>query len=125
MHHIRTKNVSNTTIYKNIQQDYHPVHHSIMKILYVVADCITISSSQLLRKRILHFYSVYTVRSIFLNNGTRAIYRPTQKLSTINQHQFTHRVSFVYLQLCTNYNLSRKVSFLYTSWMAEMNRELP
>ena len=61
----------------------------------------------------------------FLNNRTRAIYRPTHQLSTINQHPFTHRVSFVYLRQCTAYNLSCKVNFLYTSWMAEMNRGLP
>jgi hypothetical protein len=46
---------------------------------------------------------IYTVRSrsfrtvFFLNNTTRVIYQPTQKLSTINQHPFTCRVSFVYL----------------------------
>ena len=74
-------------------------------------------------------HCMYTVRSIsfrthffFLNNRTRAIYWPTHKLSTINQHPFTHRDSFVYLRQCTSYNLSCKVSFLYTSWMAEMNR---
>jgi len=32
-------------------------------------------------------------------------------LSTINQHPFTHRVSYVYLRQCASYNLS---------WMAEM-----
>jgi hypothetical protein len=42
---------------------------------------------------------------------TRAIYRPTHQLSTINQHPFIHRVSFVYLRQCTSYNLSCKVSF--------------
>jgi len=64
----------------------------------------------------------YTVRStnfrtdIFLNNRTRAIYWPTHLLSNINQHPLTHRVSFVYLQQCSSYNLSCKVSFIYTSW---------
>ena len=44
---------------------------------------------------------------------------------TTNQHPFTHRVSFVYLRQCKSYNLSCKVTFLYTSWMAEMNTEFP
>jgi hypothetical protein len=59
----------------------------------------------------------------FLNNRTRAIYRPTNKLSTINQHPFTHGVSFVYLLQFKSYNLSCKVSFLHTSWLADINRE--
>jgi hypothetical protein len=29
------------------------------------------------------------------------------------------------LRQCTSYNFSCKVSFLYTSWMAEKNRKLP
>jgi hypothetical protein len=75
-------------------------------------------------------YFTYTVRSIlfrsdFLNGRTRTIYRPTNQLSTINQHPFTHRVSFVYLWEFKSYNLCCKVSFLYTSWVAAMNRELP
>jgi hypothetical protein len=45
-------------------------------------------------------------------------------LSTINQHPFTHWVSFVYLWQCTSYKMSCKVSFLYTSRMAEMNGDL-
>jgi hypothetical protein len=39
----------------------------------------------------------------------------------MNQHSFTHWVSFVYLWQSTSCNLSCKVSFLYTSWVAEMN----
>jgi len=38
----------------------------------------------------------------------------------------THlKISFVYLRQCMSYNLSCKVSFLYTAWMAEMNSEFP
>jgi hypothetical protein len=75
-------------------------------------------------------YFRYTVRSIlfrsnFLNGRSRKIYRPTHQLSTINQHPFTHGVSFVCLWEFKSYNLCCKVSFLYTSWVAEMNRELP
>jgi hypothetical protein len=53
------------------------------------------------------------------------MYVCTHKPSIINQHPFTRQVSFVYFRQCASYNLSCKVSFLYTSWMAEMNRELP
>jgi hypothetical protein len=34
---------------------------------------------------------------------------------TINQHPITYRVSFVYLQQCTSYNLFFKVCSLYES----------
>jgi hypothetical protein len=37
----------------------HPIHHSKMKILCIVADYITISYSRLPRKIILHFHSLY------------------------------------------------------------------
>jgi hypothetical protein len=65
------------------------------------------------------FYT--SARPGWLNYRTRAICRPTHQLSTINQHTFTHRVSFVYLWHCTSCNLSCKVSLLYTSLMADMN----
>jgi hypothetical protein len=38
------------------------------------------------------------------------------------EYPFTHQILFVYLRQCTSYNLSCKVSFLCTSWMAEINR---
>ena len=65
----------------------------------------------------------YTVQSIsfstvfFLNNRTRAIYRPTHWLSTINQHPFTHQVLFVYLrQLRVITRLVKSVFFIRHGW---------
>jgi hypothetical protein len=68
----------------------------------------------------------YTVRSI----GFRTNFFKQQsysdllanKLSTINQHQFIHRVPLVYLWQCTSYSLFCKVCFFYTSSMAEIKR---
>jgi hypothetical protein len=48
----------------------------------------------------------------------RSISQPTKYY----QPTSVHTPSFVYLWQCTSYNLSCKVSFLYTSWMVEMNR---
>jgi len=55
MHHICTKNVSNTTIYNT----YEDRHHSKMKIPYIITDRNIISSTRSPTKIILLFYSVY------------------------------------------------------------------